>query len=162
MNPGSSHHASNARHRPSGPSCTTGPASHAASSATHAIGSGPFKFKNDTRGSTFEGERNPDYYVKDRPYLNGYKFFISPETSVRAAAVRSGRAYAEFRDLPGAEVDAIRKQLGDKITVQETAMTGQWVDAVKSAECVLAEIIGGGGARGVVQPNAVEQREHVL
>ena len=35
------------------------------------IGSGPFKFKSYTRGSTFEAERNPDYYVKDRPYLNG-------------------------------------------------------------------------------------------
>ena len=50
---------------------------------THAIGSGPFKFKGYTRGSTFEGERNPAYFVKDRPYLDGYKFYISPETSVR-------------------------------------------------------------------------------
>src|SRR4029434_11186920 len=47
---------------------------------TNVVGSGPFKFKSYTRGSTFEGERNPDYFVKDRPYLNGYKFFISPET----------------------------------------------------------------------------------
>ena len=66
----------------------------------NVVGSGPFKFKSYTRGSTFEGERNPDYFVKDRPYLNGYKFFISTETSVRAAAIRSGRAYIEFRDLP--------------------------------------------------------------
>ena len=93
---------------------------------THVVGSGPFKFKNYTRGSTFEGERNPDYFVKDRPYLDGYKFFISPETSVRAAAIRSGRAYIEFRHLPTAEVEAIKKQLGDKVTVQETPMTGQW------------------------------------
>jgi len=50
---------------------------------TNVVGSGPFKFKSYTRGATFEGERNPDYFVKDRPYLNGYKFFISPETSVR-------------------------------------------------------------------------------
>ena len=57
---------------------------------TNVVGSGPFKFKSYTRGSTFEGERNPDYFVKNRPYLNGYKFFISPETSVRAAAVRFG------------------------------------------------------------------------
>ena len=83
-------------------------------------GAGPFKFKSYTRGSTFEGERNPDYHVKDRPYLNGYKFFISTETSVRAAAVRSGRAHIEFRDLPHSETDAIKKQLGDKIVVQET------------------------------------------
>ena len=93
---------------------------------THVVGSGPFKFKSYTRGSTFEGERNPDYFVKDRPYLDGYKFYISPETSVRAAAIRSGRAYIEFRHLPAAEVEAIKKQLGDKVTVQETPMTGQW------------------------------------
>jgi len=93
---------------------------------TNVMGSGPFKFKNYTRGATFEGERNPEYFVKDRPYLDGYKFFISPETSVRAAAIRSGRAYIEFRDLPSAEVEAIRKQLGDKVAVQTVPVTGQW------------------------------------
>ena len=101
---------------------------------THVIGSGPFKFKGYTRGSTFEGERNPSYFVKDRPYLDGYKFYISPETSVRAAAIRSGRAYIEFRNLPDAEVDAIRKQLGDKISVQETPMTGQWGIAINNTK----------------------------
>jgi peptide/nickel transport system substrate-binding protein len=92
----------------------------------NVVGSGPFKFKGYTRGSTFEGERNPDYFVKDRPYLDGYKFFISTETSVRAAAVRSGRAYIEFRDLPVSEVEAIQKQLGDKVMVQEGSATGMW------------------------------------
>src|SRR2546423_83926 len=99
---------------------------------THVVGSGPFKLKGYTRGSTFEGERNPDYFVKDRPYLDGYKFYISPETSVRAAAIRSGRAWIEFRNLPTAEVEAIKKQLGDKITVQETPMTGQWGVAINN------------------------------
>jgi peptide/nickel transport system substrate-binding protein len=99
---------------------------------TNVVGSGPFKFKNYTRGSTFEGERNPDYFVKDRPYLDGYKFFISPETTVRAAAIRSGRAYIEFRNLPSADVEAIKKQLGDKVVVQETPMTGQWGVAVNN------------------------------
>ena len=99
---------------------------------TNVVGSGPFKLKSYTRGSTFEGERNRDYFVKDRPYLDGYKFFISPETSVRAAAIRSGRAYIEFRDMPSAEVDAIRKQLGDKVAVQTTAVTGQWGIAINN------------------------------
>src|SRR2546425_11264424 len=98
----------------------------------NVVGSGPFKFKSYTRGSTFEGERNPDYFVKDRPYLNGYKFFISTETSVRAAAVRSGRAYIEFRDLPLAEAEAIRKQLGDKVAVQTVPVTGQWGIAINN------------------------------
>src|SRR5207244_9583884 len=82
--------------------------------------SGPFKLKNYVRGSTFEGERNPDYFVKDRPYLDGYKFFISPETAVRAAALRSGRAWIEFRTMPEAEVAAIKRTLGDKVVVQDT------------------------------------------
>jgi peptide/nickel transport system substrate-binding protein len=99
---------------------------------TNVVGSGPFKFKNYTRGSAFEGERNPDYFVKDRPYLEGYKFFISPETSVRAAAIRSGRAYIEFRDLPKSEVEAIQRQLGDKIAVQEVPATGWWGIAVNN------------------------------
>ncbi len=93
---------------------------------TNVVGSGPFKFKSYTRGATFEGVRNPDYFVKDRPYLDGYKFFVSTETSVRAAAIRSGRAYIEFRNLPGPEVEAIRKQLGDKVVVQETPVTAAW------------------------------------
>ncbi len=98
----------------------------------NVVGSGPFKFKAYTPGASFEGERNPDYFVKDRPYLNGYKFYISTETSVRAAAVRSGRAYIEFRDLPSAEVDAIKKQLGDKVVVQQTPMTGQFGIAINN------------------------------
>ena len=99
---------------------------------TSVVGSGPFKFKSYTHGSTLEGERNSDYFVKDRPYLDGYKFFISTETSVRAAAIRSGRAYIEFRDLPGAEVEAIRKQLGSKIAVQETPVSAHWGIAVNN------------------------------
>src|SRR6266852_2281804 len=99
---------------------------------TNVVGSGPFKFKSYTRGSTFEGERNPDYFVQDRPYLDGYKFFISPETSVRAAALRSGRAWIEFRTMPGAEVDAIRKTLGDKVVVQETPGTGLFGIAINN------------------------------
>jgi peptide/nickel transport system substrate-binding protein len=99
---------------------------------THVIGSGPFKFKSYTHGASFEGERNPDYFVKDRPYLDGYKFFVSTETSVRAAAIRSGRAYVEFRDLPGPEVEAIKKQLGDKVVVQETPVSSHWGIAVNT------------------------------
>ena len=93
---------------------------------SNVVGSGPFKFKSYVHGSTLEGERNPDYFVKDRPYLDGFKFFISTETSVRAAAIRSGRAYIEFRDFPLAEVEAIKKQLGDKVAVQETPVTASW------------------------------------
>jgi peptide/nickel transport system substrate-binding protein len=99
---------------------------------TNVVGSGPFRFKSYTRGATFEGERNPDYFVKDRPYLDGYRFFISTETSVRAAAIRSGRAWIEFRNLPGPEVENIKRQLGDKVAVQETPVSAHWGVAVNN------------------------------
>ncbi len=80
----------------------------------NVVGSGPFKFKGYTRGATFEGERNPDYFIKDRPYLNGYKFFISPETSVRAAAIRSGprlhRVPGPAQLRGGGDQEAARRQ----------------------------------------------------
>jgi peptide/nickel transport system substrate-binding protein len=98
----------------------------------NVVGSGPFKFKGYARGSTFEGMRNPDYFLKGRPYLDGYKFFISPETSVRAAAIRSGRAYIEFRNLPLSEVEGIKKQLGDQIVVQQTPFTAWWGIALQN------------------------------
>jgi len=99
---------------------------------TNVVGSGPFKFKGYTRGSTFEGVRNPDYFVKGRPYLDGYKFFISTETSVRAAAIRSGRAHIEFRNLPLPEVEAIKKQHGDRVVVQQTPFTAWWGIALQN------------------------------
>jgi peptide/nickel transport system substrate-binding protein len=53
---------------------------------------------------------------------------------VRAAAIRSGRAYIEFRDLPQSEVDAIKKQLGDKVVVQETSQVGQFGIAMQNTK----------------------------
>src|SRR5204862_6566 len=119
---------------------------------TNVMGSGPFKFKAYTRGATFEGVRNPDYFVKDRPYLDGYKFFISPETSVRAAAIRSGRAYIEFRDLSNAEVEAIKKQLGDKIVVQTTPMTGQFGIAINNAAKPFNDVQNTGNFELIIAP----------
>jgi len=52
---------------------------------------------------------------------------------VRAAAIRSGRAYIEFRNLPNAEVEAIRKQLGDKVVVQQTPLIAQFGIAINNS-----------------------------
>src|SRR5881296_4129695 len=106
----------------------------------NVVGSGPFKFKSYTRGSTFEGERNPDYFIKDRPYLDGYKFYISTETSVRAAAIRSGRAWIELRTFPLSEVEAIKKQLGDKVVVQDTPATGLFGIAMNQTQKPFTDI----------------------
>ena len=52
------------------------------------MGSGPFKFVGYETGQSIKGERNPDYYLKGRPYLDGFIGIYAP-TSRRPASTRS-------------------------------------------------------------------------
>jgi peptide/nickel transport system substrate-binding protein len=84
---------------------------------SHTVGTGPFILKSYVRGSHIELERNPNYWKKGLPYLDGITYFIIKDTSARAKALRSGRVDAELRYLPRSEAEAIKAQLGDKIIV---------------------------------------------
>lgn len=87
------------------------------------LGSGPFKFVEHVAGSHWVGKRNEDYYVKGRPYLDGYRATYIKDTWARVAAIRSGRAIAEFRFFGPSQRDDLVKAMGDKIRVQETPLT---------------------------------------
>ena len=63
--------------------------------------------------------RNPDYYHKGLPYLDGFKAIFADKQATRVDAIRSDRAAIEFRGLPAAR-DELKNALGDKITVQES------------------------------------------
>ena len=84
---------------------------------TNTMGSGPFKLKKLVRGAVIELERNPNYWKKGLPYLDGITYHIIKSTSARAKALRSDRVDAELRYLPHAEVEAIKKQMGDRVVV---------------------------------------------
>jgi len=45
---------------------------------THAMGTGPFKLQEYIRGAALEFKRNPAYWKKGFPYLDGAKYFIIP------------------------------------------------------------------------------------
>ena len=87
------------------------------------MGSGPFTFVEYVPGAQWVGKKNPDYYMKDRPYLDGYRAIFIKDTSPRVAAIRSGQALIEFRGFNPAARDDIVKALGDKATVQESPWT---------------------------------------
>ena len=86
------------------------------------LGSGPFKFVSYEAGQSIAGERNPDYYHKGLPYLDGFQGIFAAKQVVRVEAIRSDRAAIEFRGFPPAVRDELVGALGDKIAVQ----TSDW------------------------------------
>jgi peptide/nickel transport system substrate-binding protein len=55
------------------------------------IGTGPFKLKENKPGELVEYVKNPDYFIKGRPYLDGIKFVIIRDRSTQIAALQSGQ-----------------------------------------------------------------------
>jgi ABC-type transport system substrate-binding protein len=55
------------------------------------IGTGPFMVKAYQKGVKIEFERNPDYYVKDLPYLDGVVIEIAPDSTARLSLLRAGK-----------------------------------------------------------------------
>jgi peptide/nickel transport system substrate-binding protein len=84
------------------------------------MGSGPFKLTEFQVGQSIKGERNPDYYHPGQPYLDGFVAIFAPKQTVRTDAIRADRAAMEFRSLPPSARDQLVKELGDKVTVQES------------------------------------------
>ena len=55
------------------------------------IGSGPFMLKSYQKGVQIVFERNPAYYEKGLPYLDGVVIEITPDASARLSLLRSGK-----------------------------------------------------------------------
>jgi peptide/nickel transport system substrate-binding protein len=83
-------------------------------------GTGPFKFVEHVKGSHWVGKKNPDYWDKGKPYLDGYRALFISSSSAQVAAIRGERAMIQFRGFSPAERDSLVTALGPKITVQES------------------------------------------
>src|SRR2546426_12219900 len=88
---------------------------------TNVMGTGAFKFVEHVKGSHLVGRKNPDYWDKGKPYLDGYRAIFISASSAQVAAIRGERAHAQFRGFTPSERDSIVQALGAKITVQESA-----------------------------------------
>ena len=83
-------------------------------------GTGPFTFVEHQRGSKWVGKKNPNYWDKGKPYLDGYQALFVKDSAAQVAAVRGERAHIQFRGFSPAERDSLVQALGNKITVQES------------------------------------------
>ncbi|HZT89363.1 MAG TPA: ABC transporter substrate-binding protein [Stellaceae bacterium] len=86
----------------------------------NVMGSGPFKFAEYQVGQSIKGDRNPDYYHEGLPYLDHIVGIYAPKQATRIDAIRADRGAIDFRGLPPASRDELVRNLGDKITVQES------------------------------------------
>jgi peptide/nickel transport system substrate-binding protein len=64
------------------------------------IGTGPFRFKRYEPGTLIEWERNPDYYRRGFPYLDGVRQFILVGTARQLAAAKAGQVMLSGATLP--------------------------------------------------------------
>ncbi|MBI2219182.1 MAG: ABC transporter substrate-binding protein [Candidatus Rokubacteria bacterium] len=83
-------------------------------------GTGPFTFVEHVKGSHWVGKKNPDYWDKGKPYLDGYRALFISASAPQVAAIRGERAHIQFRGFSPAERDQLVHALGPKITVQES------------------------------------------
>jgi peptide/nickel transport system substrate-binding protein len=86
----------------------------------NVMGTGPFKFVEYVRGSHWIGKKNPDYWDKGKPYLDGFRAIFITSASAQVAAIRGERAMIQFRGFTPADRDSLVGALGNKITVQES------------------------------------------
>src|SRR6266704_3179281 len=86
----------------------------------NVMGTGPFLFVEHVKGSHWVGKKNPNYWDKGKPYLDGYRALYIKSTGAQVAAVRGERAHIQFRGFTPAERDTLKAALGDKVRVQES------------------------------------------
>ncbi|MBI4307711.1 MAG: ABC transporter substrate-binding protein [Chloroflexi bacterium] len=82
------------------------------------MGTGPFKFKAYTPGTSWEFVKYPNYWQKGKPYLDGLIWYIINDRATRFAALRTGRAKVAssyFSQISPTEKEQMEK---DKLPVQ--------------------------------------------
>ena len=105
----------------------------AASYRTGCIGTGPFKVKEWRRGEFVEYVRNPDYFVKGRPYLDGLRYQVIRERGTATAALQTRRVDVAFpgdtsktiadqlkRAVPGLSITQVGTAVVDHLLVNTT------------------------------------------
>jgi peptide/nickel transport system substrate-binding protein len=75
---------------------------------TGCIGTGPFKVKEWRKGEYVDYVKNPDYFVKGRPYLDSLRYVVIKERGTRVAAIQAGQLDVSF---PGETTKTAAEQL---------------------------------------------------
>ena len=92
----------------------------------HPVGTGPFQLKSWQSGDRLVLERNPQYWDKNRPYLDQVTIRPMPDNIARYASVQSGESDVIWTDR--AE-DVLKAKKNPALNVREYAGSGAQVYA---------------------------------
>ncbi|MBI2909283.1 MAG: hypothetical protein HYX92_16685 [Chloroflexi bacterium] len=84
------------------------------------VGTGPFKFVSMERGVGSRVVKNPDYFIKGRPYVDEISVYVLTDSFTRFAALRTGKILL-IRGTPGISVsqaETVKNTMADKIVLQ--------------------------------------------
>ena len=83
------------------------------------MGTGPFTFVEYQKGSHWAGKKNPNYFIKGKPYLDSYKGIFITDPSRQTAAIQSKQAMIEFRGFTPQQRDTLSRALPNELAIQE-------------------------------------------
>lgn len=86
------------------------------------VGTGPYKFKSSIPDASFSVAKNPNYFVKGFPYLDGITWYIITDPATRFAALRTRRVQATplgAMGLTPSQSEIILKEMSDKVNVHK-------------------------------------------
>lgn len=94
------------------------------------VGTGPFVFKEWVRGNYIALERNPNYWQKDKPYLDRLVFRVIPDAAARSAALEKGEVqYAVLSPVPLKDAERLAKLPNLRVSTQGYEWLSPWLFA---------------------------------
>jgi peptide/nickel transport system substrate-binding protein len=71
------------------------------------------------KGSHWAGKKNPNYFEKGKPYLDGYKAVFITDVNRQTTAIQSKQAMIEFRGFTPQQRDTLSRALPNDLAIQE-------------------------------------------
>ncbi|MBL6454617.1 ABC transporter substrate-binding protein [Belnapia sp. T6] len=84
------------------------------------IGTGPFRIETFQPGVRTIGTRNPEYWVPDRPYVDGFELIPLSDMQSRVNALLAGDVHLAV-NLRGVGIDQVRQSTAAKLLTTPTA-----------------------------------------
>ncbi len=86
---------------------------------TKLVGTGPFRFAEHKPGEFYRLTKNPTYWDKDKPYLDGIIYRVLPDAGAVAAAIEADQIQlAAFSAIPLSELPRMEKLKGVQVVTK--------------------------------------------